>query len=236
MRSVDAVVHEWLEPHRLPVGGKASWCGGRLRLTLESIELVRYPRGWLASLIPGLGEPRFRRIAFAFEIPCGWRSEWEASIEHAEPLPQRLGAFHDDLASYPLLARRPASVFEALEIGPRDKYVVVRAGRGEAPPETQIEGDLSALDPEAQRFVHAWLELPLNLGLAGKRAHAVAAAPLEGYRLRLSPHSTGYLVLTFHRAGERYYVRTYGGCARPIETWYGPYVPRGGTYKLEGAF
>jgi hypothetical protein len=225
-------IREWLESVMIPVGGEGAWGDGRFRLWLDRIEIPAAPRGWLGRWLGRSGAaPTGYRVALRLATPTHPAFEWASSVELPGGLPRLLGPFYED---GPLLAPHHTVVFELAELAPEGAYVVARAGRGESPPDIEVHGHLGALDAAAQRFVRAWLEQPARQRLAGGRRGAqLHAAELEGYSLRLAPSISGSMTLTFHRDGERFFVRTYGGCVAAIETWYGPFVERGGSYELE---
>ena len=225
---------EWLEPVTVAVGGEATWSGGELRLCLDQIELRSGGSRWRLPRFLG-GKPAEAPTSGICSIsvrlaapsralfPYGSLSGFPASF------PMVYGPFHED---GPLLAPRRGAMFEITTIVDGGRGAVVRAGRSRSASDIGAHGDLQALDAAARRFVAWWLELPGGQAWSTPRVGPLPYQRLDGYGLTLSPLSTGSLAVTFHRDGDRYYVRTYGGCFVAEERWYGPFVERAGGYAL----
>jgi hypothetical protein len=249
---------------KVAAGGEASWRGGELRLWMDRIELrldrIEIERGWLARLLGRRDPPVVRTVceiharlatpdlpAFSWgnttEFPAGFpmlvvpslSSHYGPWVGHSiDPFfaPWKW-PFRDD---GPLLAVQRSPMFEILEIVENGTAAFVRAGFAETSPDLAIAGDLTALDPAARRFVSWWLDQRSAERWAGARRGALGYPPIPGYELRLWPRSTGSLATSFHRDGDRYLVRTYGGCLQPDENWYGPFVESRGDYRVVGGF
>jgi hypothetical protein len=254
----------WLESIKVAAGGEASWQGGELRFWIDRINIgldrIDIERGWLARLLGRRDPPVVRTVcelgvrlatpdhpAFSWsnttEFPAGFpmllvpssTSSYGMSFGHANDpfFAAWKWPYRDD---GPLLAVQRCAMFEILEIVEDGTAAFVRAGFAETPPDLAIAGDLTVLDPAARRFVSWWLGQRPAERWAGARRGALGYPPIPGYALRLWPRSTGSLVTSFHRDGDRYLVRTYGGCVRPDENWYGPFVENKDDYRVSGGF
>lgn len=222
-------IQEWFERVTIPIGGMATWWDRRLRLWLAGIEPIDR-RGRLARWF-GPAVPPDHRLRVEIETPTLQRFTCATNPLPLDDFPKRLGPYYER-ENTPPLASDPASVFEIVALDPSGSHATVCAGRGKTPPDAVVQGDLAALDPSARRFVRAWLEWPLSLDIWDERAPAVIPMEIEGYSLRLGASTTASRLVTFHRDGDRFYVRTHGGCFRATTTWHGPFVARRGSYEL----
>jgi hypothetical protein len=224
---------EWLESMTVAVGGEVTWQSGELRLCLDQIEFRGDGSGWrLPRYLGGKpAEPATGICSLAVRLATPWRPLFPYGSLSGFPaaFPMIYGPFDEDA---PLLSHRRGAVFEITTIVDEGRGAVVRAGRSRSAPDVDVHGEVRALDPLARRFVAWWLELPSNDAWASPRVGPLPYKHLEGYGLTLSPLSTGSLAVTFHRDGDRHFVRTYGGCFVTEERWYGPYVERGGGFAL----
>lgn len=217
---------QWLESQSLAPGGEVSWQGGKLRLGLEGIEVLREKPGWWSRKLAVVGH----RFDLRVTEPGRGTFDHPVTAWKARGFPVSVGPFRE---AYPgLLARLRSSMFELCELSEGGR-VTVRAAIEDEPPEVEVSGYLAALDPAARRFVEWWQAASHELQWAQVEARKVTGQMrLEGYAMRIGIRSTGAQVVTFHRSGEQYYVRTYGGCIAAMEHWYGPYVEGAGGHWL----
>jgi hypothetical protein len=234
--------HSWLESIKVAPGGEASWHGGELRLWLDRIGIrSEIQRSWLARLfgrpdVPAMCEVSARlampgRPAFACSITAEFPSGFPALFGPSW-MPSRW-PWRD---SAPLFAVQHGATFEVREIVENGAAAIVRAGLTETQADIAVTGDIAALDPAARRFVSWWLAQPSAERWAGAGNAALGYPLIPGYGLRLIPLSSDSRTATFHRDGERFFVRTYGGCLRPEENWYGPFVEGDGGYRISAGF
>lgn len=222
-----ATNREWLEAVTVPVGGEASWRGGELRLWFDDLGLER---GVFARLLGIDTEPEGCRLSLHLATRDRPRFPYRSAVAFPAGFPLICGPFHDD---GPLFAAERAALFEIRALDHRQGRAHVRAGYEVSPPDIDVHGDLSALDPEAQRFIRWWVELPGSLRRSGTTERVFAWTEIQGFRITLSPRISGAPNVTFHREGRRFFVRTIGGCVVSKEDWYGPFVVRGDAYELE---
>ena len=221
--------YAWLESIKVVPGGEATWQGGELRFWLDRIDIrIGIQRGRLARLLGRRPAPTMCELDVRLATPGRPAFPSGTTTELQAGFPVRFGQFVDDA---PLLAARRGVVFEIHSVVESGAAAIVRAGLTEVQPDVTVAGDLAALDPAARRFISWWLDQTSTERWAGARNAALGYPPIPGYGLRLMPMSTGSLATTFHRDHERFFVRTYGGCLSPTETWYGPFIVGGSGFR-----
>jgi hypothetical protein len=219
---------EWLELVQLAPGQVVGWQGGQLRLALRGFEVEQERTRWWSRK----REPVRYHLSLQVTTPGVAAFDREAWVSVRSGFPSQVGPFHDPFSGMLEATRSPLfELHELLDV--EAGRLLVRAGHTTVPPSAAASGDLAALEPAARRFVTWWQRAPSEQAWgAAEGAKALGLPQLEGYELCLGVRSTGALRVTFHRGGEQYYVRTYGGCIAPVEQWYGPYRESGGGYYL----
>jgi hypothetical protein len=218
---------QWLERLELAPGRIAEWEGGRLRLEVRHVEpLLARERWWsrkqvvmgywlsLQATTPAHGS--FEHRCYVARDGTGASTIW--------PPPDFSARFEPTLTPF----------FEICEVVDAEAgRVQVRAGYAPLPPTAAASGDLASLDAAAQRFITWWQQAsPDRAPVSAQGAMQPPPARIEGYAVVTDMHSSARQEVTFHRSGEQYYVRSYGGCIVPMELWYGPYVAGASGYYL----
>lgn len=217
----------WLEEQTIRRGTEASWDGGALKVGFLSAA-PRPDRGWLArwrAWRAGPDRPMPYLLQLSVTTPGSFERLCWVAAAAPTPAPIDIATTFED---GPPFAPQRGATFELRELHADAAAVVVRAGSVIAPSRHRREGDLDALAPEARAFIAWWLAAaPDDLGAA--RRASLGHPPLD-HRILYDAGSPGQHTTTFHRAGHRFYVRTYTGCLGPMELWYGPFTAHGDRF------
>lgn len=219
MRVIEWIYSELAGPSQpLPLGGEVSWEDGAIRLALLGIAAKRRRRGWFSS------QQVLERYEVQLRVTTPGHGGFLYTAQLTPPTSKYLvGPFHE--VSGGLFTPARYARFQIDEVREDEARVFVSGELVEEPADTERSGALTALAPEACRFVEWWQQTSYDVQWAEvEGAKVEAPVALEGYELRIGTRTSASRRVTFHRSGAYFYVRSYGGCYAAFERWHGPYI------------